>query len=1445
MARLLTFWVVLSLLTVGGGMGGCEAQAQEREQTARHELIIRLADEAPQALRQSLQEASTTDQAAALGPLYAGVVRSRPAFPEIESTTPAGPATWPVFVLELEDQEALNAAKASWTDQPGVLYVEENDFFELYVREGHETLPEGFPISTDPDSINAKLNHLDVIRAREAHRITRGTRDVTIGVIDSGVFYRHPDLESQVWVNEPEDVANAGTFVPGNRQGTDEDGNGWVDDVIGYSFVDRPLMPEPGRYGPRDPDPRPDELGSFSGHGTAVSGVVAAQEDNGSGMKGVAPGARIALLRAFGGDGRGRTRDIAAAVIYGAEMGFDVLNMSFGRDRLSLLLHDAIKYAQDAGTISVASAGNVAGDDPHYPSDYPEVISTVWLAEDGRGLPAFSTSSYGIGADLGAPGSNVFTTRYPRTVPDEEITPSDLYGAASGSSFAAPQVSGAVALLRSLDASLSPDDIRSILTSSTTDVGIPGWDHRTGAGLLDVYEALKRALPGNTVIAHPDHDSGWSAPEIPVIGSSIHPKHQSYQVSYTSGTHDLNDADWTPLHEPIARRVLDDTLVVWPVDGLDEGAYTLRLTTQLTDGRTVEDRRRVRIQRTPPTITVHAIEAGIVQSDFGLIADVSTDQRTSLTLRLARANETETIDSEFRRQRHGLYWSDTAGQGGEVAARVVATNDAGLSVSFDTTLTLPERRFRSQLLKRHDTSVPRGYLLPTLTDFDGDSLPELILNPLSSQGGISDSLYLYEWTGQDFVRGDSLQANVIPRDVGDTNVSGTSELLTQVGSATLLLEQEESAWLPKSQAFIDTTGVRGSEAPFLGSVLADLLNSGSAQILGHTREVWKGRAWDGSHYTEAFTLDPRDVLSIEDTLSIGGLIGPARAATGDFTGNGRTNLLVGDRYGHSIVYETPVGETVPVPIWTHASNRFDAGLRFGVGDLTGDGTDNFVTFTKHYPLSLPDDTRMPARSTYTVWTHTGNGFEAVYRLPIAGDAGPSGAVTTANLTGDDRDEVIIAHAPYLIVLRNDPAHGWQVAYLDDRAGIESTFSPALVVGDVTGSGRPDVFVTTRDDHVVRFAVQEQALAVPPPQWRRAEARSDSAVMLQWEAAGADSVSVFQRTNGSPFEQIAVREDSSLAVSTTTTHHYALRAWIGGEGSPLSETRKVRPRSPATVIDVSYPASNEVRLTFSEAISDATRAEQFAYEGNAVRRLVSGSNGQALVLTLPHGVPRTGTLTWRDVRDRDGTPVGQSQQTLALPAVPEAPFFVADWTRLSAQRVALEFNTAVDRDVAADPERYRVTPPGTVARAVVSNETDHRIVLDIDGLVVGATGRIITLRLDDLFSADGRALASESRAIQLTGPADNLDDVFVYPNPMRGAEHAHSVTIAGVPTEATVRVVSVDGRMVRTLTTDQAFEGGIEWDLEDETGRRVPTGVYYVRVEAPGESPVMKKAAVIW
>jgi subtilisin family serine protease len=259
------------------------------------------------------------------------------------------------------------------------------------------------------------------IDAPEAWDITRGNGTTVVGVIDSGVDYTHPDLASNIWINSGE--------VAGDN--VDNDGNGYVDDVRGWDFANN------------DNNAMDD-----NGHGTHVSGTIAATQNNGVGVAGVAS-AKIMPLKFLGADGNGSTSAAIAAINYATKMRRDykvdlrVLNNSWGGGGFSQALYDAVKASGDQGILFAAAAGNggadQVGDDndlyAQYPANY-NLANIISIAATDTNDVRGSFSNYGAtSVDLAAPGVDVLSTY-----------PGGQYAYMSGTSMATPHVSGAAAL---------------------------------------------------------------------------------------------------------------------------------------------------------------------------------------------------------------------------------------------------------------------------------------------------------------------------------------------------------------------------------------------------------------------------------------------------------------------------------------------------------------------------------------------------------------------------------------------------------------------------------------------------------------------------------------------------------------------------------------------------------------------------------------------------------------------------------------------------------------------------------------------------------------------------------------------------------------------------------------------------------------------------------------
>lgn len=354
-------------------------------------------------------------------------------------------------------REAVSAAACAWQAHPGVRYAEPdqivhamatipNDprFTELWGM--HNTGASGGVADADID-------------APEAWDIFRGSSNVVVAVIDTGVDYTHPDLAANMWVNPGE--------IPNN--GIDDDGNGWIDDVYGIDTINN------------DSDPMDDD-----GHGTHVSGTLGAVGDNGIGVVGVNWNVKVMALKSLGPNS-GTTTAAIQAIDYMTTMktryGVNIVasNNSWGGVGYSQALYDAIKASNDAGIMFVAAAGNGGfdgiGDDndqmPTYPASY-DLPGIIAVAATDRSDRLASFSNYGrTSVDLAAPGVEILSTVPPSLYPTG-------YDSWDGTSMATPHVTGAVALGMAFDPSASLAEIKQLILSSV-DV-LPDLQNRTVTG---------------------------------------------------------------------------------------------------------------------------------------------------------------------------------------------------------------------------------------------------------------------------------------------------------------------------------------------------------------------------------------------------------------------------------------------------------------------------------------------------------------------------------------------------------------------------------------------------------------------------------------------------------------------------------------------------------------------------------------------------------------------------------------------------------------------------------------------------------------------------------------------------------------------------------------------------------------------------------------------------
>lgn len=318
--------------------------------------------------------------------------------------------------MRLPEELTVAQAVKTFLNDPDVEYAEPNYFYNLDVIPNDTHFDLLWGMHNTGQNVNGIKGADDKdIDAPEAWDITTGSSATVVAVIDSGVDRSHPDLSANLWTNPGE--------IPEN--GVDDDGNGYVDDIRGWDFTNK------------DNNPADD-----NGHGTHVTGTIAAVGNNGIGVAGVAWNVKVMALKSFRADGTGLTSDAILAIAYANLMGADVINISWGGGAYSQALFDIIR---SSSAVVVCAAGNSGQNNdliPHYPSSYTSAnILSVAASDQNDNLAWFS--NFGTtSVDIAAPGVNILSTISTAKVAG------DRYGYKSGTSMAVPFATGVAALIK-------------------------------------------------------------------------------------------------------------------------------------------------------------------------------------------------------------------------------------------------------------------------------------------------------------------------------------------------------------------------------------------------------------------------------------------------------------------------------------------------------------------------------------------------------------------------------------------------------------------------------------------------------------------------------------------------------------------------------------------------------------------------------------------------------------------------------------------------------------------------------------------------------------------------------------------------------------------------------------------------------------------------------------
>jgi subtilisin family serine protease len=376
-------------------------------------------------------------------------------------------------IVKTTDGQTAEELASSLESNSKVEYVEPNLPMSVY-----NTVPNDTYYSTSDHVVSGQhdLWGLYSIDAASAWDLQTGSSSVIVAVVDTGLDMNHADIRNNLWTNADE--------IAGN--GIDDDHNGYVDDVNGWDFINN------------DNNPTDDH-----GHGTHVSGTIAAVTNNNAGVAGISWNSKIMPLKFLGANGSGYTSDAIEAILYATDNGAKVINNSWGGGGISQTLQDAIDYATTRGTLVVAAAGNSNADAANYSPAGCNNVLTVAALDYNNAKASFS--NYGSVVEIAAPGVSILSLRASGTSMGTPLNGS--YTTASGTSMACPHVAGIAALLFSQKPDWTPAQVQSCIVN-TADSIVPT---NIGSGLSNAYAALTSTdtTPTGTRYQQADRSFTW------------------------------------------------------------------------------------------------------------------------------------------------------------------------------------------------------------------------------------------------------------------------------------------------------------------------------------------------------------------------------------------------------------------------------------------------------------------------------------------------------------------------------------------------------------------------------------------------------------------------------------------------------------------------------------------------------------------------------------------------------------------------------------------------------------------------------------------------------------------------------------------------------------------------------------------------------------------------
>ncbi len=1295
-----------------------------------------------------------------------------------------------ISIIRFNDNVSLESIKNALKNDKNIEYIQPNYLNSFYAT------------PTDPQYSNQRIA-AEMIKLPQAWDMTTGSNQIIVGIIDSGFLFEHPDLQNNLYTNAQE--------IPDN--GIDDDGNGYVDDVHGWDFVDAPYMADIalGDYLERDNNPEDENY-----HGTHVAGIIGADTNNQIGICGTAWNIKILPIRAgfrtTQGQGYLEDDDAAAGIIYSADMGCRVINLSWGDKNYSPIIEDACNYAISKGTIIVASAGNDPVPTVSYPAKLENVIC-VGAVNEYQDLAGFS--SYGPDLDIVAPGNNILST-YSLT---------EEYMQMSGTSMAAPFVTGAIALLLSYENNLNLDQVRSKLHQSAKDIGNPGFDNMFGSGLLDVFKLLSLRdtplininFPSNREFVHEEFD---------VIGSVSAPKFWRYSLMFSdkenpepSDWKDILTHDNTPsyIYTEKNNEVLGHFHFV-PL--FKDSEYRIRIKVETTDGKSYNKIIIVTIDRQAPSLLPNGyiIQPRWVNNQLKYYVFLAFTEKVQTTVEFKISNiSSGSVSSSIPDSAFILPLPENMPEGA-LTLKIIAKDFSGYDYETDwlnpnVNITYGEISSEGYL----ETAFSQGLMFTRNTfDFNNNGKQEIV--GMKIDNSVNSTVKAYEYANGTIIPTFTFSEKFNPLFLGNSNSSGIELLGLRLDQ--LNLYEALSNYQYPDLPLWNLTDVTGA-------IYSDFTNDGIQDIIAVRNlpdqtviEIYKRLQNTAIGFSKEYTLTNESSM-VSRKMFI------PKIVAGNLDGDNYSDLVTADVDGNILIWELindvpTVSKTFRIPILN--------AYYLTIADIDGDSKSEL--FVGGYIKSNDFN--------QTYWYFEGfkstanNTYESMGQIFFGVVTIGQSSVSSADIDGDSKSEIFLALPPNIYVVKYENNKFVPIWHGNG----EKTFQIAALPKTLQTPGGFLINKSINDSLMCCFMTPDVPFTGPDyPKLFKANPIADNGVELSWKTSDADYYNIYRRDS---------ENKTVLKIDSTTQSNYtdvldgfnsfdysvtAVKESLTPPESHFSPWINVQVTNLGILLSAKMININTLLLTFDQKLhySCINRGNFYISSLQAYpSSVILINDDKSLVLHFDNNFAAFSpiTLNYQNILTVNNYHIPDTSVIINYQIDMVTPNILSV-SLLDKQSVIIKFSETMDQLSLNNIGNYSLESPKGLPNYSIINITtsDSSVTLHLNENISNSIYPyfIKVQRIKDL--AGNVILNNESRHSLILTEIRDLTFMETYPNPLK-LKDFKEVHFVHLPTSQSgeIKIYNQSGDLVYKSEINNQSE--FIWDANNSSGNKVSSGLYF-------------------